>query len=463
MERERHLKNLKIISKLAKNKKNNLKQKLNLGKNLMKSMQGMGCYPEKFLYLPNNKPISLSIEDSLSKSIGTVKIGQGRFGEVYLGCIDKECKKKVAIKAVLNEDITHEYKISKRLSSYGVVKSFTIQKCKNVMFMYSEYANNGTLKSFLRNNKTNLLPIHFRTIITQILYNLYRIQKKYPTFRHHDLHTENILINTTSPSRVRLFKVNNSTLKVHDIGLQALISDFGLSTMKGLKNPEVDDDPELQYKTSSGIYRNSHNMYDIQYILNIMRQEIKVSGTKSGIEAVQFIERVIPSEYLGKESSKIKNFRLRASPLGHPQLPTFKQIFNDRYFSPYKKSVVPFDISTIIKRNKVSVPKPIIVKHGGGLIKKTFNNIRKELALKNVKKNIKRPSIRPRIIPKKVNVIKPSVKVSVANKGYLKIDNRKCISYKKQGLINKAKNLGIDPGSKTIKKLCEDIKLKYIK
>ena len=112
---------------------------------------------DSFLYIPNNKPISLSIEDSLSKSIGTVKIGQGRFGEVYLGCIDKECKKKVAIKVVLNEDITHEYKISKRLSSYGVVKSFTIQKCKNVMFMYSEYANNGTLKSFLRNNKTNLL------------------------------------------------------------------------------------------------------------------------------------------------------------------------------------------------------------------------------------------------------------------------------------------------------------------
>mgnify|MGYP007000239396 len=88
----------------------------------------------------------------------------------------------------------------------------------------------------------------------------------------------NILINSTSPSRVKLFKVNNSTLKVHDIGLQALISDFGLSTMKGLKNPEVDDDPRLVYKTTSGIFRGSHPMYDIQYFLNILRQEIKISG-----------------------------------------------------------------------------------------------------------------------------------------------------------------------------------------
>tara|TARA_B000000441_G_C21531862_1_gene226511 strand:- start:19 stop:345 length:327 start_codon:yes stop_codon:yes gene_type:complete len=108
MERERHLKNLKIISKLAKNKNKSLKQKLNLGKNLIQSMQDMGCYPEKFLHLPSNEPISLSIEDSLSTSIGTMKIGQGRFGEVYLGCIDKECKKKIAIKIVLNEDISHE-------------------------------------------------------------------------------------------------------------------------------------------------------------------------------------------------------------------------------------------------------------------------------------------------------------------------------------------------------------------
>ena len=463
MERERHLKNLKIISKLAKNKKNSLKQKLNLGKNLIQSMQDMGCYPEKFLHLPSNKPISLAIEDSLSTSIGTMKIGQGRHGEVYVGCIDKECKKKIAIKVVVNSDISHEYKTSKRLSSYGVIKPLAIKKCNNVMFMYTEYANNGTLKSFLRNNKKKLLPIHFRTIITQILYNLYRIQKKYPTFRHNDLHFENILINSTSPSRVKLFKVNNSTLKVHDIGLQALISDFGLSTMKGLKNPEVDDDPRLVYKTTSGIFRGSHPMYDIQYFLNILRQEIKISGIQSGIEAIQFIERILPSEYVGKESSKIYDFRLRASPLGHPQLPTFKQIFNDRYFSPYKKAGIPFDISTIIKRNTISKPKPIVVKHGGEPIKKTLNMIRKELALKNVKKNIKRPSIRPRIIPRKVNVIKPTVKVSVANKGYLKIDNRKCISYKKQELIKKAKNLGINTDGKTIKKLCQDIKLKYIK
>ena len=449
MERERHLKNLKVISKLAKNKKNNSTQKKNLGKNLIKSMQGMGCNPEKFLYLPHNKSISLSIENS--SSLGTKKIGQGSFGDVYMGCIDKECKKKVAIKIVINEDISHEYKTGKRISLYGGIKTYSIQKCNNVTFMYSEYANSGSLKSFLKNNRNNILPIHFRTIVTQILYNLYRIQKKYPSFRHNDLHADNVLINSSSPSRVKLYKVNNSTLKVHDIGIQALISDYGLSTVNGVKNPEVDNDPKLFYKTKSGIFRGSHPMYDIQYFLNALRQEIRILGIHNGMEVIQFIERILPREYLGVRSDKINDFRLRAQE-EHPKLLTFKQIFNDRYFSPYKKAVVPIDISTIIKRNtKVKIP---IAR------KKTMNEIKRNLASKNVKKTVlKRPGIRiqPKPVPKSIP------KVVMTNKGYIRIGTRKCQSYRKPELIKIAKNMGINTDGKTINKLCENIKLKYIK
>ena len=455
MERERHLKNLKILSNIAKNKNNTTTRKNNIGKNLIKSMKGMGCHPEKFLHLPSNKPVSLSIEDSVSTSLGTVRIGQGTFGQVYMGCIDKECKKKVAIKVVINEDITHEYKISKRLHSYGCIKPYAIEKCDNLMFMYTEYANNGTLKSFLKNNNKNLLPIHFRTVITQILHSLYKIQNKYPTFRHHDLHCENILINNKSPSRVKLLKVYNSTLKVHDIGIQTLISDFGFSTIKGIKNSEVDT---FSYKSNYGIYRESHRMYDVQYFLNSIRQEIKNLGLKSGTEALQFIERILPVEYLGKETSKIKDFRLRSSPLGHPNLPSFKQVFNDRFFSPYKKASIPLDISTIIGRRKSSSPKSIVVKHGGGKVKKTMEQIKRELASKNNKPVIRRPVIRATMPPSK-----PSVKICMAFKGYVRLDGRKCTSYKKSNLEKMANKLGLNTENKTIVQICKDIKLKYIK
>tara|TARA_B110000305_G_scaffold190798_1_gene213246 strand:- start:1755 stop:3131 length:1377 start_codon:yes stop_codon:yes gene_type:complete len=458
MERERHLKNLKILSNIAKNKNNTTSRKNNIGKNLIKSMKGVGCHPEKFLHLPSNKPVSLSIENSVSTSLGTVRIGQGTFGQVYMGCIDKECKKKVAIKVVINEDINHEYKIGKRLHLYGCIKPYAIEKCDNLMFMYTEYANNGTLKSFFESNKKKLLPIHFRTVITQILHSLYKIQNKYPTFRHHDLHCDNILINNKSPSRVKILKVYNSTLKVHDIGIQTLISDFGFSTIKGIKNSEVDNDQKLFYKSNYGIYRESHRMYDVHYFLNAVRQEIKILGLKSGAEALQFIDRILPAEYLGKESSKIKDFRLRSSPLGHPQLPSFKQVFNDRFFLPYKKASIPLDISTIIGRRNSPKPKAIIVKHGGGKVKKTMQQIRNELASKNSKSVIRRPVIRATMPPSK-----PSVKISMADKGYVRLNGRKCTSYKKSNIEKMAKKLGLNTENKTIVQICKDIKLKYIK
>jgi hypothetical protein len=161
-------------------------------------------------------------------------------------------------------------------------------------------------------------------------------------------------------------------------------------------------------------------------------------------------------EYLRKDSYKVYDYRLRVSPLGHPDLPTFKQIFNDRYFSPYKKAVVPLDITTIIGKKTPIKPKNIIVKHGGKPIKKTLEQIKKELAYKNNKKVIKRPGIKVRIQPQKP-------KVSMAKKGYIKINKRKCVNYKKQELVRLARTMDIDPQGKTIKKICNELKLKYIK
>ena len=192
-------------------------------------------------------------------------------------------------------------------------------------------------------------------------------------------------------------------------------------------------------------------MYDIQYFLNALRQEIRILGIHNGMEVIQFIERILPREYLGVRSDKIDDFRLRAQE-EHPKLPTFKQIFNDRYFSPYKKAVVPIDISTIIKRNtKVKIP---IAR------KKTMNEIKRNLASKNIKKTVlKRPGIRiqPKPVPKSVP------KVVMTNKGYIRIGTRKCQSYRKPELVKIAKNMGINTDGKTINKLCENIKLKYIK
>ena len=51
----------------------------------------------------------------------------------------------------------------------------------------------------------------------------------------------------------------------------------------------------------------------------------------------------------------------------------------------------------------------------------------------------------------------------MSNKGYIRVGSRKCTSYKKQELINLAKRININTDKKTIEKICQEIKLKYIK
>ena len=232
MERERHIKDLKKIASLSKNKKNvkTQKQRNLLGKNVITAIKGIGCRPDKVFYEPST---NFSVNGSLSNKIGIRKIGKGEMGEVFLGCIDKECKKPVAIK-VADGWNRFEYKIGKRVEKLSGMRMYAYQECinekknKKYSIIYTEYANSGTLSNFIKNNINILRPIHLRTIVTHVLFNLYRIHKKYPSFRHHDLHTENVLISTNVKSTgIRRFKVEDTVLKVHDIGIEASLNDFG--------------------------------------------------------------------------------------------------------------------------------------------------------------------------------------------------------------------------------------------
>ena len=426
MERERHIEDLKKIASLSKNKKNvkTQKQRNLLGKNVITAIKGIGCRPHEVFYKPST---NFSVNGSLSNKRGLRKIGKGEMGEVFLGCIDKECKKPVAIK-VSDGSNRYEYKIGKRIEKLSGMRMYAYQECvnekkKKYSIIYTEYANSGTLSSFIKNNINTLRPIHLRTIVTHVLFNLYRIHKKYPSFRHHDLHTENVLISTNVKSTgIRRFKVDDIVLKVHDIGIEASLNDFGFSAINGIPNPEIDSG---DYKRKHGIYRESHYMYDVHYFLNSLRHFLKGEKILSGQETIQFIERVLPSDYLGMVTYKVSDFRLRMSPIGHEKLPTFNRIFKDRYFSPYREKTQELSkVLDIIGRAAPMKPKSIIVKHGG-------------------------------------NPTPP--KVSVSKKGYVKIGTRKCDSYKKDELVKIANILNVPTKNKTISKICHGLKLKYIK
>ena len=51
-------------------------------------------------------------------------------GEVFLGCVDKECKKPVAIK-ISNGSNRYEYKIGKRIEKLSGMRMYAYQECVN--------------------------------------------------------------------------------------------------------------------------------------------------------------------------------------------------------------------------------------------------------------------------------------------------------------------------------------------
>ena len=439
MQVEQHIKNLAVIRRKV-GKTNTPRDHKKIGKEVTEAIKKLGCNPDKIFYTINgNVTPNLSINKAVRTRVGTKKIGEGEYGEIFYGCVDKRCKNEIAIK-IQEESLTTEYKIGKLLSKLGGVNPYALEKCKDRNVMYSEYANGGALEPYIMKNKNALRPIHFRFIITDVLYNLYRIHKKYPSFRHSDLHGKNILLRTRTPTlNVSKYKIGKMTLDVEDIGLETLLTDYGLSSTGTIKNPTI-----RGLDKHYGIAPTSHMMYDAHLFLNAMFLICARIRTESSNSVIRFIQRILPKEYIGLESNKIENFRLKLN-ADHTKLPTFEDIFSDAFFLPYRSKVT----SRKNPLNFIPKAKPILqMKPKKKVVVKTPLN--QEAAKERAKTILKKKSM-------------SSPKVTIAPKGYTRIDGKKCTTYKKSEIVGKAKRAGIDTQGKTVKQMCDALKIKYVK
>jgi len=457
----RHRANVNLLARRA-NKVNTPTEQLNIGKNVIELLKSQGCQPEKlFRRIIKNKRTNLSITRAVKTQIGLEKIGKGEYGTVFHGCADKECKKPVAIKMAEYKSTKSEYIIGKIFRQYGGVRIFAREECskRDNDILYMEYANAGTLKSFLKTKKNSLRPIHLRTIIAQVLYGLYRISIDEPSARHHDLHLDNVLVNTgKGVGGFSSYKVHGRNYEVDRIGVEALMTDYGFATMKGVPNTIIDNHEISGLRENYGIYRNSHQMYDAHLFLNALylaiKGDLKLSQTLK--EVTDFISRVFPSQYLGIETRVIKNFRLNG--YAFHRLKNFKSIFEDRFFNAYTKKGKQLGIAMArvvdTPRSKPRRPKVALAAWAAP---KKIN--RKPESITRTASAPKPESItRTASAPKSAKV-----KVTMSKKGYLKVGTKRCTSYKKSEIVAIAKKAGITTEGKTVSAICELLKKKYLK
>lgn len=368
-----------------------------------------GCDPESQLMVPRLKKLK--------------EVAKGTSGQVFYGCLDNKCKTKVAIKFTSEPSAKMEYDIAKKLKGMGVPRMYYFKTCDNKDILYFEYINGKSLEKWVKGNPTTE---EYRSVISQVIGNLYKIHKKYPSFRHHDLHWNNILI-TKGPT--------------------ATIIDFGLSTIDGITNPAVNSG---DYK-ATGIYKGSHPMYDVHYFLNILFQFTKNIAVK------RFILDLFPKEYLVQSSPYVKTLRLRA--MKHTVLPTYENILKHPFLVG-KKNVV----KTIL--NRAPVKKAILPRKAlpakvpeETAFERAKRILQMEAEKKMKKEPIKRPAGRKPSVMSQVREIEakiapPRVKTSINKNGDLKIEKRKCRLYKKEELVKMFK---LDP-KLTKEQMCKFIK-----
>lgn len=380
-------------------------QKNAVGEEVKKLIRGQkACYPEQqFFTKIQMTPLKIN------KATRLRVIGKGTYGTVFYGCLDNECKTQVAIKVTTEPSARMEYRIAEKLRGMGVPRMYHFKSCDRDDVLYFEYIEGEPLEKWMKRGQS---PEDYRQVISQLITNLKAIHEKYPKFRHHDLHWNNILV-----------------LK----GNKPIMIDFGMSTIEGIRNPNV---VSGEFK-KSGIYSGSHQMYDAHYILNII-----YNYTKS-VPVRHFMEDLFSRQYLLRSSPVTKDFRLR--PLKHTGLPTHDQILKHPFLQAKKKIAI---LRKIIPKKTVALkPKTPAKPATMSAIRRARAVLQKEAEKKKLPP--KRPGIakrkpsvmsQVREIEKKIAVNKPEKeserpKIFINKNGDLKIDRRKCRLYKKEELV----------------------------
>lgn len=287
---------------------------------------------------------------------------------VWMGCPNKRCKNEVAIKKCDE----HEYHVQRALKKdfpKMIPSVYAGTRCVDGFYMYSEYIKNGTVKKQSKNPKLG-------AILHKVFVNLKIIHQKYPSFRHNDLHTDNVLVDGETP----------------------LLYDFGYANWHG--NPIFDS----KLKTDYGIFPGNNPMYDFHFFANSIYSDLpQVFKNK--------VLSVFPVDYLGESSSVIKNGRLRCD-VSHTRLPTMDQVINA--FAPKKTGLLTFTgapkrpIATT-KKNKMSPRVKFSLRN-----KERVRNRKAEL-LRNMITNNMEPEVKGiKNIQAEVRAIKNVEKLKVA-------------------------------------------------
>ena len=412
--------------------------KENTEKNLKKLLRGeRACIPGNFLRIPKQR----NGRTVLNYGKG-VPLSAGQFGKTYRGSINANGKRYIAYKEIRIDprDTTpgafeFEFKVAQKLRGFSVPDTFLFKSCpiqdnkpkkiktnngrviqperrreaKDILYM--ELIDGDSFYNWYRKTNPSLAAV--KSVITQVFDNLYRIRQKYPTFRHRDLHTGNVMVSTTGKKSKYTWKVGDKEYKQENPGVTAYIIDFGLSYWSDrMPNPET---AQGGYE-HVGIYKNIPGSiyYDTHRFLYSIYRTIRQPVNAKERAIKNFIEELVPTEYLDFDGKYTHNGCLITHKLPKvTNLPSFNTILSHPFLTGEKKKTLSKTLEMIPKaktpvkaktppKPKTKTPSP---KLSTAERKKKMNNAIKKaadvLAAKpKPKQPLRRPGVpRPNPVP----------------------------------------------------------------
>ena len=378
---------------------------MSIESNLKKLLKGeKACVPEHFLKVPSyNSP-------TLRTGKGR-PLSEGQFGKMYRGSINDNGRRYVAYKEIDTSESTDgafefEFKVAEKLKEFAVPEMYLFKKCpiqyeepkrirkggkpgskmghfvqpsrrtKPKDIHYMELLNGESFNSWWQ-TKPSLDAM--KSVIVQVFDNLYRINQKFPDFRHRDLHGGNVMVNPNALNtqytwnvdlgrkvirndpggsfRSRLGSPDIKKYKRTNAGVEAHIIDFGLSYWsRRMPNPETKDGG---YK-GAGIYGHGYGpgtiRYDTHRFLYIIYAKVRQPQNSKERAIKNFIEELVPNKrYFDFNGPFTSQGYLVNDAWAMQNLPSFKTILSHPFLTGEKSPNRP---KTLANALKLIAPKP---------------------------------------------------------------------------------------------------------
>jgi hypothetical protein len=194
----------------------------------------------------------------------------------------------------------------------------------------------------------------WRVVLFQIIAALAAVQEAYPSFRHNDLHKENVLVFEHPPDPSKMYRYQflwTKPFEVPDLGFQIALWDFDLSILGGrVDNAKVFDYLDLYV----GIQAEANPYADLFKILNSLYREYYPEGKFKDIPDPRDNDTLSSSDSETEEDSRelpiaVRKFLQRMVPkelrLGFAEGPYVKNgslLNNIVYTTPRKVLEDPF-------------------------------------------------------------------------------------------------------------------------